>query len=110
MTCALGFPRHPPLRNTMETVLGNARLTACSTDSPERTEEARRQVHMMLYESRWVGSREKEREQILAILRPCCPGDVLRFEPARDDPVRGICIPTMQTISIWDRRTPVLSL
>jgi hypothetical protein len=69
----------------METVLGNARLTACSADSPERTEEARRQVQMVLYESALGRITREEREHILAILRPCCP-EMFSFEPARDDP------------------------
>ena len=69
----------------METVLGNARLTACSADSRERTEQARRQVRMVLYESALGQITREEREEILAVLRPCCP-DMFSFAPARDDP------------------------
>jgi hypothetical protein len=72
-------------RNTVETMLGNAQLTVRTADSPERTEEARRQVRMVLYESALGQITREEREQILAILRPYCP-DMLSFEPAQDDP------------------------
>ncbi len=65
--------------------MGNARLTAGTADGPERTGEARRQVRMVLYASALGQITREEREEILAILRPCCP-EVFSFAPARDDP------------------------
>ena len=72
-------------RNTVETVLGNARLIARAADGLERMEEARRQVRMVMYESALGRITREERGQILAVLRPCCP-DMFSFQPTRDDP------------------------
>ena len=54
-------------------MLRNARITAHWDDGPVKAEEAIRQVHLAMYRSALGLITEDEREQILTVLRPCCP-------------------------------------
>ena len=71
--------------NAVKTMLENARLTAAADESTERSEEAQRQVHQAMYRFGLGQITEEERRQILALLKPCCPGIFFR-SPTTDDP------------------------
>ena len=60
-------------QNEMETMLKNARLTANAAATADRAAEASRQVHLAMYRFALGQITEQERQQILAILQPCCP-------------------------------------
>jgi hypothetical protein len=66
-------------RNDVRTLLANARLTAAAADGPERTEEARRQIHKAMYRFALGEITDEERRQILTLLEPCCPGTFFRL-------------------------------
>jgi len=67
-------------------MMANARLTAAATDSPERTDEAKRQVHQAMYRFALGEITEEERQQILTLLKPCCPGTFFVPRVAEDHP------------------------
>jgi hypothetical protein len=54
-------------------MLKNGRLTAHWSNTAEREQEASRQIHLAMYRFTLGQITEKERQQLLAILRPCCP-------------------------------------
>ena len=84
---------HEILRhNDVETILHNARITAECADAEERRKEAIRQVHVAMYRAGLSQITAEEREQILTILRPCCP-EVFVPCPAEKDRVLELGIP-----------------
>ena len=80
----------------METMLRNARITAQWDDGPERRDEAIRQVHLAMYRSALGQITADEREQILAVLRPCCPE--IFVSPRRGTPAFSIPEPFAEAI------------
>ena len=72
-------------RNDVETMLDNARLILRHPPGEERDQEASRLIHHAMYASTLGHITTEERREILAILRPCCPGLFLRTT-AKDDP------------------------
>ena len=73
-------------------MLHNARITAGCDDAEARRKEAIRQVHVAMYRAGLSQITAEEREQILMILRPCCPEAFIAC-PAEKDPVLGLGIP-----------------
>ena len=66
-------------RNEVRTMIANARLTAAADDSPERTEEAKRQIHKAMYRFALGEITEEEPRQILTLLEPCCADTSFRL-------------------------------
>lgn len=84
---------HEILRhNDVETMLHNARITAECADAEERRKEAIRQVHVAMYRAGLSQITAEEREQILALLRSCCP-EVFVTCPVEKDHVLELGIP-----------------
>ena len=84
---------HEVLRqNDVETMLRNARITARCDDGAEKRQEAVRQVHLAMYRAGLSQITAEEREQILMILRPCCP-EVFIAVPNRERPCSGVWHP-----------------
>jgi hypothetical protein len=73
-------------------MLRNARITAQCDNTPERRDEAIRQVHLAMYRSALGQITADEREQILAILRRCCP-EVFVSPPAEEKHCIAFSIP-----------------
>jgi hypothetical protein len=59
-------------------MLKNARLTVARSDDPECAQEAERQIHQTMYRFALGQITGQERERILSLLRPCCPGIFFR--------------------------------
>jgi len=72
-------------------MLRNARITVECDDGAEKRKEAIRQVHLAMYRTGLSQITAEEREQILAILRPCC-SEVFLLCPAEKDHVLGFGI------------------
>ena len=55
------------------TMIENATITRRWSDVQEKVQEARRQTYVAMYECALGRITMHERDQILAILKPCCP-------------------------------------
>ena len=76
---------HEVLRqNDVETMLRNARITAQCHDGVEKRQEAVRQVHLAMYRAGLSQITAEEREQILTIVRPCCPEVFIEYPTEKD--------------------------
>ncbi len=60
-------------QRTVATAIENARLTRDYPGCLEKVEEARRQVRFAMYDCALGHLTLEERDEILAVLKPCCP-------------------------------------
>lgn len=75
-------------QNNVHTMLANAALTAAASDGPDKAADAARQIHAAMYGFALGHVTESERQQILAVLQPCCAA-MFFSPPAADDPRDG---------------------
>lgn len=68
--------------NEAQTFLRNAEFVRSLPDSPEKLDAARRQIHWAMYRAALRQITEDERQRILSILAPCCPGLLVSDLPA----------------------------
>ncbi len=71
-------------QNEVATMLRNARLTLQAPESAQRMEEAGRQVRQAMYKATLAQISQQERDQVLEMLRPCCP-EVFSSDVKPDD-------------------------